>query len=109
MNDELGELEQGLKGAEQLLKVGGRLAVVSFHSLEDRIVKDYLRYAAGHRDQGSRYMPEQHNPDPITFKMVTRKPLAPSQEEIRVNVRSRSARLRVAERVEQQILHLGGI
>lgn len=109
VNDELGELERGLKAAETVLKNGGRIAVVSFHSLEDKIVKDYLRYASGQRAQGSRYVPEQHNPDPITFKMITRKPIVPTQDELRHNIRSRSAKLRVAERVTEQVLHLGGI
>ncbi|MCH2037564.1 MAG: 16S rRNA (cytosine(1402)-N(4))-methyltransferase RsmH [Rickettsiales bacterium] len=109
VNDELGELEKGLLAAQQLLKPNGRLAIVSFHSLEDRIVKEFLRYASGQRAQGSRYLPEQHNPDPITFRMITRKPLVPSQEELRRNIRSRSAKLRVAERVNEQIMHVGGM
>ena len=100
VNDELGELERGLRAAEVLLQPGGRLTVVSFHSLEDRIVKTFMR---GRSDQSVR--PSRHSPEAVavaprqpTFKLVTRRPQGPDESEIRRNPRSRSARLRVAER-----------
>jgi 16S rRNA (cytosine1402-N4)-methyltransferase len=82
VNDELGALETGLDAAVHLLKPGGRLAIISFHSLEDRIVKWRFRARA---DEG-------------VLKVLTRKPLTPAEEEVKTNPRSRSAKLRVAER-----------
>jgi len=83
VNDELGALEDGLKAAEQVLKSGGRLAVISFHSLEDRIVKRFLKSgeAAGR------------------WRIISKKPIVPNQEEVRNNARARSAKLRIAERI----------
>lgn len=79
VNDELEALKEGLKGAEKLLKPGGRLAVISFHSLEDRIVKQFMRKT--------------------TWQLVTKHPVRPSEKEIKENSRSRSAKLRIAEKV----------
>jgi 16S rRNA (cytosine1402-N4)-methyltransferase len=84
VNDELGALETGLDAAVQLLKPGGRLAVISFHSLEDRIVKWRFRARA---DEG-------------VLEVLTRKPLTAAEEEVKTNPRARSAKLRVAERAE---------
>ena len=99
VNDELGELERGLRAAEVLLKPGGRLAVVAFHSLEDRIVKTFLRGRSGQVSRPSRHVPETPGlPREPTFEIVTRRPIVPDETEIRRNPRSRSARLRVAER-----------
>lgn len=96
VNDELGELERALGAAERLLQPGGRLAIVAFHSLEDRKVKDFLRARSGGTG-GSR-----HRPSPVSrapsFAVLTRRPLRPSAEEIARNPRARSARLRAAER-----------
>lgn len=101
VNDELGELRRGLAAAEQLLKPQGRLAVVSFHSLEDRTVKDFLRRRCAASLSISRYLPaNDHNCPVPTFRLLARKPQSPSAEEIRKNPRARSAKLRVAERTD---------
>lgn len=97
VNDELGELERGLAAAERLLAPGGRLAVVSFHSLEDRRVKEFLRARSTAAPRGSRHRPAVQGPAP-TFRLLTRKGVAPSAAEIARNPRARSARLRAAER-----------
>ena len=98
VNDELGSLEQGLKGAIKILKPGGRMAAISFHSLEDRLVK--VTIAAESKDC---VCPPQQ---PVCtcahralLRAVTRKPVRPTSQEISINPRSRSARLRVAERL----------
>lgn len=96
VNDELGELERALAAAERLLEPGGRLAIVAFHSLEDRTVKDFLRARSGGIG-GSRHRPSLAQRAP-TFALLTRRPVRPSAEEIARNPRSRSARLRAAER-----------
>ncbi|MGD8398134.1 MAG: 16S rRNA (cytosine(1402)-N(4))-methyltransferase RsmH [Anaerolineae bacterium] len=98
VNDELDALAEALPQARDLLRPGGRLAVISFHSLEDRIVKRFLREAA--RDcVCPPELPVCICEHEATLNIVTRKPIRPSEEEIRVNPRSRSARLRVAERL----------
>jgi 16S rRNA (cytosine1402-N4)-methyltransferase len=104
VNDELGELKRGLAAAEILLKPHGRLAVVSFHSLEDRTVKDFLRRRSATTISLSRHMPanDQRAPEP-TFNLITRKPQTPSAEEARNNPRARSAKLRVAERTDAPV------
>lgn len=96
VNDELGELEHALAAAERLLEPGGRLAIVAFHSLEDRKVKDFLRARSGGTGI-SRHRPSQVSRAP-SFALLTRKPVRPSAEEIERNPRSRSARMRAAER-----------
>ncbi|OYX65361.1 MAG: 16S rRNA (cytosine(1402)-N(4))-methyltransferase [Sphingomonadales bacterium 32-64-17] len=97
VNRELDELAQGLAAAEHLLGEGGRLAVVSFHSLEDRIVKAYLRDAANQNPRGSRYLPETASDTPAIFTQVSRA-IRPSAAEIERNPRARSATLRAATR-----------
>ena len=98
VNDELGEIEGGLKAALSTLKPGGRMATISFHSLEDRLVKSFFNVESkdcicppqqpvctcGHR---------------ATLRIVTRRPVRPSEEEVAANPRARSARLRVAEKL----------
>ena len=97
VNDELGELRAGLAAAEALLKEGGVLAVVSFHSLEDRIVKRYLKEASGAGRAVSRHLPgEIPGPDPV-FTNVS-KAIRPSEAEIARNPRARSSTLRHAVR-----------
>ncbi len=98
VNDELGELARGLSAAETLLGPGGRLAVVSFHSLEDRAVKSFLRLRAGRRPRGSRHMPDAVAGYTPSFALLSRGALRPEQAEIAGNPRARSARLRTAER-----------
>ena len=99
VNDELGELSRGLTAAEQLLSPGGRLAVVSFHSLEDRKVKNFLLSRSGQGPRQSRYLPEAANSAlPPSFSLLKRGIIKPCQEEIEINPRARSARLRAAER-----------
>jgi 16S rRNA (cytosine1402-N4)-methyltransferase len=99
VNDELGELERGLVAAEQVLAPGGRLAVVSFHSLEDRAVKEFVRSRAGRTPGPSRHAPPRGDAEPARLRDLTRKPVLPSGSEIAVNPRARSARLRVAEKI----------
>jgi 16S rRNA (cytosine1402-N4)-methyltransferase len=98
VNDELGELARGLGAAERLLKAGGRLAVVSFHSLEDRAIKLFLRERAGAAPTGSRHLPEGAPRRAPTFRLIGRKPIEAGPEELKHNPRARSAKLRVAER-----------
>lgn len=99
VNDELNELRLGLAAAERLLKPGGRLVVVAFHSLEDRLVKRFLRRRSGKLAQGSRHMPavDVAAPQP-SFRNLTRGAAHPSAAEIAANPRARSARLRAAIR-----------
>src|SRR5450759_1959908 len=96
VNQELDELHLALSAAESVLKPGGRLVVVSFHSLEDRIVKNFLveRSRAG---GGSRHLPEVAQAAP-SFSILTRRPVTPGDDEISANPRARSAKLRAAER-----------
>ncbi len=98
VNDELGELERALGSAEGILAPGGRLVVVTFHSLEDRIVKDHMRKAAGRVSAGSRYAPSLAPVAAVSFDDITRKAVQPSHEEIAANPRSRSAKLRAVEK-----------
>ena len=97
INRELGELEDGLDAAERALKPGGRLAVVTFHSLEDRIVKNFMRRRSGSDPAGSRHLPVQAAGPKPTFARVA-KPVRASDAEITRNPRARSATLRSAER-----------
>jgi 16S rRNA (cytosine1402-N4)-methyltransferase len=98
VNEELAQLAEGLSAAEQMLKAGGRLVVVSFHSLEDRIVKSFLA-SRGRRAGPSRHLPEAAQP-PATFRALTKRPIMPDENEISANPRARSAKLRAAERTD---------
>ncbi len=97
VNDEFGQLAEGLAAAERALKPGGRLAVVSFHSLEDRIVKRFFQLRSGAEGQGSRHAPERAGTEPA-FRMMTRRAVAPGAAELAANPRARSAKLRVGLR-----------
>lgn len=99
VNDELGELTRGLTAAEHLLKPQGRMAIVSFHSLEDRAVKNFMRQRSENAVRNSRHIPANDSFVP-SLMVVTRKPIAATDEEITRNPRARSAKLRVAERTE---------
>ncbi|HVE23461.1 MAG TPA: 16S rRNA (cytosine(1402)-N(4))-methyltransferase RsmH [Acidocella sp.] len=100
VNDELGDIAAGLAQAASLLAPGGRLVVVSFHSLEDRIVKRFFAQAAGRMPGASRHDPaslqEESRPQ---FKLLTRNPVLPSAAEVKANPRARSAKLRTLERL----------
>lgn len=97
VNDEYGALMRGLMAAERALKTGGLLAVVSFHSVEDRMVKRFLQARAGQTGRANRYAPEIDAVRPA-FEIVTRKAVGPDADELSVNPRARSAKLRVARR-----------
>ena len=101
VNDELGELERALSAAEKLLKTGGRLAVVSFHSLEDGLVKTFLYERSGRMAGASRHLPAADVSSAPSFVLSPRKPIEPSANEISTNPRARSAKLRVAIRVDE--------
>jgi 16S rRNA (cytosine1402-N4)-methyltransferase len=101
LNDELVELARGLSAAEHVLRPKGRLVAVTFHSLEDRIAKRFFAARSTPAPRGSRHLP-QRGPTQFapSFQLLNRRPLSPSKEEIRLNPRSRSARLRAGERTE---------
>ena len=101
LNAELDELEEGLAAAERSLRPGGRLAVVTFHSLEDRIVKRFFRERSGGTPAGSRHRPALVDPKEPTFERVA-KPVSPTERELAGNPRARSARLRSAVRTSAQ-------
>jgi 16S rRNA (cytosine1402-N4)-methyltransferase len=98
VNDELGELVTALQAAERILKSGGRLVVVSFHSLEDRIVKSFFA-DRGEIRGGSRHAPEVKRPK-LTFRIITKRPVVADEDEVTRNARARSAKLRAAERTD---------
>lgn len=97
VNDEFGELVAGLEAAERALAPGGKLAVVTFHSLEDRIVKRFFQNRSGEAARANRYAPERPE-EAAAFRLVTRRAVGPDDSEIEANPRARSAKLRVAER-----------
>jgi 16S rRNA (cytosine1402-N4)-methyltransferase len=99
INDELGELARGLAAAERVMKPDGRLAVVTFHSLEDAMVKRFLQVRTGKREGASRHLPPGAPPErQPSFRFVNPKPVSPAGDEIAANPRARSARLRWAVR-----------
>ncbi|WP_430429756.1 16S rRNA (cytosine(1402)-N(4))-methyltransferase RsmH [Parasphingorhabdus sp.] len=100
INRELGELEDGLVAAEKLLRPGGRLAVVTFHSLEDRIVKNFLRDRSGQKSSGSRHLPQSNEIRPAPTFHKPAKAVRPAGAEQALNPRARSATLRTAVRTE---------
>ena len=99
VNDEINELKTSLKKTINILNKDGLLIIVSFQSLEDRIVKDFFNHHSGKRWRSSRHYPELVDSGSITFKIITKKPLRPSDSEINFNPRSRSAKLRVAQKI----------
>jgi 16S rRNA (cytosine1402-N4)-methyltransferase len=107
VNDELGEIERGLAAAAQLLAPGGRLVVVAFHSLEDRIVKRFMAAQAGRSAGMSRHDPGAlaQRAAPAAFRLLTPKALRPGRAETTANPRARSARLRAIERIDNDRPH----
>ncbi|MCM3722302.1 MULTISPECIES: 16S rRNA (cytosine(1402)-N(4))-methyltransferase RsmH [Solibacillus] len=101
VNDELGAAEDSLVDAIDLLKIGGRISVITFHSLEDRLTKTLFKEASSLPDlpPGLPVIPEHMKP---ILKLVTRKPILPSDEELAANNRSRSAKLRIAEKINDK-------
>ena len=99
VNDEYGALMQGLMAAERALTPGGVLAVVSFHSVEDRMVKRFMQARAGQTGRANRYAPEIEQDKPA-FEIVSRKAIGPDPDEVARNPRARSAKLRVARRTD---------
>lgn len=101
VNDELGELARGLMAAERILKPGGRLVVVTFHSLEDRVVKRFFVSRGGRAPSGSRHLPTSPADSLAqSFRIINQRPLTSSQDEVAANARARSARLRAAVRTD---------
>jgi 16S rRNA (cytosine1402-N4)-methyltransferase len=100
VNDELGELVRALIAAERVLKPGGRLVIVSFHSLEDRIVKQFLSARSGRGQARSRLLPGEPAPPPPTFELVGKQPVSATVAELERNPRARSAKMRAAQRTQ---------
>lgn len=103
VNEELSELEAGLLAAERALKVGGRLCVVTFHSLEDRIVKSFLSVRAGRTPAGSRHAPPLAKGADPSFRLLFNGAQGPSEAETKANPRARSAKLRAAVRTDAPV------
>jgi 16S rRNA (cytosine1402-N4)-methyltransferase len=99
VNNEYGELAMGLMAAERALKPGGQLAVVTFHSVEDRMVKRFLQARSGNNANANRFAPETEQVTPA-FRIEKRKAIGPDEQELAENPRSRSAKLRVAIRTD---------
>jgi 16S rRNA (cytosine1402-N4)-methyltransferase len=100
VNDEIGSLKRGLGGAVEILKPGGRLAVITFHSLEDRVVKEFGReQTRDYTFSGEVDVPELRQPRVPELKWLARKAIAPGELELKENPRSRSAQLRVLEKI----------
>jgi len=97
VNDEVGALREMLTQVPDLLKPGGRIAIISFHSLEDRIVKQFFRY--GHFETNDEQDPFGSLTSRTPFQTITKKPITPTEEELRRNPRARSAKLRIAEKI----------
>jgi 16S rRNA (cytosine1402-N4)-methyltransferase len=107
VNDELGELVRGLAAAERALAPGGWLAVVTFHSHEDRIVKRFLQARSGAAPGSSRHAPEQSR-DPATFRLASRRAVTAGAAELAANPRARSAKLRIARRTDAKSVPTDG-
>lgn len=103
VNDELGEIEAGLAAAERVLKAGGRLCVVTFHSLEDRIVKGFLSERSGRTPAGSRHLPPAAKGAEPSFRLLFNGAQSPSDAETQGNPRARSAKLRAAVRTDAPV------
>jgi len=101
VNDEIGAVRRGLEAGLRVLRPGGRLVVITFHSMEDRVVKDYgRRLSRDYEPGGAVDVPELRRPRPALVKVLTRKAVTPGEAEMRLNPRSRSAQMRVFEKLE---------
>lgn len=98
-NQELKSLKKLLMISEKILSPGARLVLITFHSLEDRIVKLFFNNISGKKDNLNRHLPQAKENNKVQFKIINKKPLYPSHEEIKINNRARSAKLRVVERL----------
>ena len=96
VNDEMGALKEMLDQLPDVLLPAARVAIISFHSIEDRIVKNFFRHSGAHEDENNPFSTKQKEP---TFNVLYKKPVTPTEEEIKNNSRARSAKLRVAERI----------
>jgi 16S rRNA (cytosine1402-N4)-methyltransferase len=96
VNDEISALKEMLAQVPDLLNVGGRVAVITFHSLEDRIVKNFFKNGLANQDVDVVYGTARNKND---FRVITKKPITPGEEELKLNPRARSAKLRIAERI----------
>ena len=108
LNEELAELENGLEAAEQVLRPGGRLAIVTFHSLEDRMVKRFLTLRSGKMAAGSRHLPERRSTHPEPSFEAVAKAVRAGEDETKANPRARSATLRVARRTSAKAWNAEG-
>ena len=106
VNDEIGQMIEGLRAAERLLRAGGRLVVVTFHSLEDRVVKRFFAARSGGAKGGSRHAPHTDGPAP-SFDLINNRAIAASKDEIDNNPRARSAKLRGALRLASPAIAIG--
>ena len=98
-NKELKSLNKLLMISEKVLLPGARLVLITFHSLEDRIVKLFFNNVSGKKDNSNRHLPQVEEDIDVKFKVINKKPLLPSRDEIKLNKRARSAKLRVVERM----------
>ncbi len=99
VNNELKSLNDFLKDSKNLLAPGARIVIVTFHSLEDRIVKFFFNKISGELSNANRHLPNEIKKKIYKFKKINKKPIVPKQEEIKINIRSRSAKLRAVERI----------
>ncbi|MEM6812454.1 MAG: 16S rRNA (cytosine(1402)-N(4))-methyltransferase RsmH [Pseudomonadota bacterium] len=104
VNDELGELNRALEASKSILNAGGRLVVVSFHSLEDRLVKKFLKKESGSLSQGSRHFPQADTNQSPTFQFLNKNAIIATEEEILKNSRSRSAKMRSAIKLDDEVM-----